>query len=204
MSGWLDRLKAPLYAGLFIETRHMEILELVNYFGLESNNYGSLAATLSAALIIFIFKEYIRKPKEFSGVFFIKTTTTKTEYTPYDGLKIFYTINIVSDGSTISGHSEKTGEISSREDIDYIGNKRRPGIVNGRVERNYLRKSILYIVIKEQGQHRDYCTSLRIPISNKMHGTFYSTASDSSGKAECQDIKFSEHPSKSSPRQFTY
>jgi len=181
----------------------MEILEILNIFGKASSNYGSLAATLLSAVVIFIFKEYVRKPKNFSGTFFIKTKTSKTEYIPFEGLTLFHTINVISDGAIVTGHSEKTGEISSSGDIDYIGKNRTPGIITGRVERNYLRKSTLHIIMEEQGKDRKYSTAIHIPISKIMRGNFFSTAADSSGKVEWKDEKFLEHPSKSSPRQFT-
>lgn len=181
----------------------MELLEAINYFGNISSNYGSLAATLLSAIIIFAFKEYIRRPKELSGEFFLKTTTQKTAYNPYNNLMVFHTIHIVSDGVAITGHSEKTGEISQQGDIEYIGENRAHGTVTGRIERNYLRYSILHVIIKEKGEKREYSISIKIPIKKRMHGTFYSTAADSSGTAEWRQKKFLEHPSKSSPRQFT-
>lgn len=182
----------------------MDLFQALNSFGSTSNNYGSLAATLIAALIIFAFKEYIKKPKDFSGTFFIKTTTTKSEYNPYVDMMVFHTVNLVSDGITISGYSEKTGEITKKGDIEYIGKNRSPGTVTGRIERNYLRPSTLHLIIKEKGQLRDYSISIKIPIKCRMQGTFYATAADSSGKAECRSEKFLEHPTKSSPRQFNY
>lgn len=182
----------------------MKLIEAINHFGSRSSNYGSLAATLLAALIIFAFKEYVKKPKDFSGTFFIKTTTINSEYNPYIDMMVFHTVNIVSDGASISGYSEKTGEISKNGDIEYIGKNRHPGAVTGRIERNYLRASILHLIIKEKGQHREYSISIKIPIKCRMQGAFYATAADSSGKAECRSEKFLEHPTKSSPRQFTY
>ena len=173
-------------------------------FGRASSNYGSLVAALMAtfiaAPIIFLIKENKNRGSDFSGVFWMKSTTLETSYNPYRGLQVFHTLVIYSDGYSVGGTSEKTGEISSVEPKEYVGKDRRRGTVTGRIERNYTRQSFLHLHIVENGERRDSTLYIKVPIKSinkrrlQLGGEFYSTAANSTGNIVWKRNSFSEHP----------
>lgn len=71
-------------------------------------------ATLIAAVLIFIFKEYIKPPPNFSGVFEIECQTLKSAFNPYLNLKTFYTLALICDNNNIEGFIEKTKDIEKQ------------------------------------------------------------------------------------------
>ncbi len=173
----------------------------VHSFGMLSSNYGSLIAALIAAMILFVIRESINRADNYSGTFYIKKTVEETAYNPYRGMDHFYTFVIYSDGHVISGTSEKTGEISAKGAIEYIGSDRTRGIISGVVERNYIRSSVMNIHITEHGS-REYTTYMSIKVARyrltqrPLIGRFYSTAANVKGVVLCGREEFKEHPTK--------
>jgi len=188
----------------FIWNSVKTLLNTLHSFGTNSSNYGSLAAALLAAmitaLVIFLIKESRIPTSRFCGVFYLETRTIETAYNPFKDMRTFRTIIIFTDGHLIQGTSERTGEISRQGSAEHIGDKRCRGIVNGRIERNYTRGSVLHLQIVEQGRKRDSTIYLKIPISTferkgALAGRFYTTAADSSGDVLWQRQSFEDHPS---------
>jgi hypothetical protein len=178
----------------------MAAIDYVHHFGSSSTNYGSLVAALIAAAILFIIRESFNRAATFSGTFYVKTTVEETARNPYRGMDVYYTVVVYSDGHVVSGTSEKTGEKCIEHSMEYVGTKRKRGVVNGMIERNYLRSSVMNIHIVEQGRDREYTTYMSIKISRYrlvwglFTGTFYSTAANSKGSVLCGRIEFKEHP----------
>ncbi|MBZ0058562.1 MULTISPECIES: hypothetical protein [unclassified Leclercia] len=150
-------------------------------------------ATLIAAVLIFIFKEYIKPPPNFSGVFEIECETLQSAYNPYLNLKTFYTLVLICDNNSIEGYIEKTKDIENNNNIrPYTGKYRNTGEVRGVIKRNYLRKNHASLNIKMRGELRSYTILLyfRKVNSNIMYGKFWSTAADSSGDVKWQRSAF--------------
>ncbi len=177
-----------------------KIFATLHDFGSMSSNYGSLAAALITALIIFWIKESRVPASRFCGVFYIETHTLETAYNPFKGMTVYRTIIMFTDGHLIQGTSERTGEINSTDAVEFIGDKRCRGVVVGRIEKNYTRGSVLHLQVVEKGRMRDSTIYFEIPISifegkGALEGKFYTTAADSSGDVKWQRQSFKKHPS---------
>jgi len=154
---------------------------------------SGVVSALIVALLIFVFKEYIKPPPNFSGVFQIECKTVKTAYNPYLNLKTFYTLVLICDNNSIEGYIEKTKDIESNNSIrTYTGENRSVGEVCGVIKRNYLRGSHASLNIKMYGEKREYTILLYFRRVNAdiMHGKFWSTAADSSGDVKWQRSAF--------------
>lgn len=174
--------------------------QCLHNFGIASSNYGSLVAALLAAFILFSVRELLIKAKNYSGVFFVASTVEESTYRPYKGMRIFYTLVLCSDGHNVYGTSEKTGDIDKKRSYEYRGADKTRGIVTGRVERNYLRSTVMSLHIVEDGANRQTSSLMTIKIRRyrwwrKVEvGTFYSTAANSKGILLCGRHRFKEHP----------
>lgn len=177
------------------------VVGAVHCFGSASTNYGSLIATLVAAVVLFVIKEYSNRASNYSGVFFTRSTVVSTDYNPYRDMRTFHTLVIFSDGYVISGTSEKTGDISMKGACEYVGKQKIRGVVTGRIERNYIRGSVIHMHIVEQGFDREITTYMSVRVRKysffigPLKGEFYTTASNAKGDVQCGREKFSEHPS---------
>jgi len=173
----------------------------LHVFGMASTNYGSLVATLLAALILFSIKEFFNKASNYSGVFFTKSTVMSSDYNPYKKMQTFHTLILFSNGHEVSGTSEKTGDINLERSYEYEGAGKIRGLVSGTIERNYIRSSVLNIHIVEKGEKRESTTYMSIKISrynfrnSSFTGKFYTTAANTKGSVLCGRDGFSEHPS---------
>lgn len=175
-------------------------LQCLHNFGIASSNYGSLIAALLAAFILFLVRELLIKAKNYSGVFFVASTVEQSSYRPYKGMRIFYTLVLCSDGHDVYGTSEKTGDIDKKRSYEYRGVDKTRGVVTGRVERNYLRSTVMSLHIVEDGANRQTSSFMTIKVRRyrwwrKVEaGTFYSTAANSKGVLLCGRQPFKEHP----------
>lgn len=188
-----------------LENFSMSILQNLHHFGSISSNYGSLTAAFIAAIILFIFKEYIKPPPKFSGVFYVKSTTIKSQRNPFKGMMLYHTFIVFSDGETIEGTSEKTAEKTTQQgDWVYPGKQRIRGVVTGKIQRRYLRPHIIHLHISEKGSHRESSHYIHLQYKQKgiFEGKFFSSAADSEGSIICQLKKFSDFPQKSSPCRY--
>ncbi|HFK4668120.1 TPA: hypothetical protein ACG0OM_003597 [Serratia marcescens] len=150
-------------------------------------------STLIAAMSIFIFKEYIKSPPDFSGVFEVECKTLKSAYNPYINLTTHYTLILICDNNTIEGHIEKIKDIENNKFVrEYTGKNRSIGEVGGVIKRNYLRANHASLNIKMHGERRDYTILLyfRRVNTKSMDGKFWSTAADSSGDVKWQRSVF--------------
>lgn len=174
--------------------------QCLHKFGIASSNYGSLVAALLAAFILFSFRELLIKARNYSGVFFVASTVEQSSYRPYKGMRIFYTLVLYSDGHDVYGTSEKTGDIDKKRSYEYRGADKTRGVVTGRVERNYLRSTVMNLHIVEDGANRQTSSFMTIKVRRyrwweKLEaGTFYSTAANSNGILSCGRQPFKEHP----------
>jgi len=192
-----------------VSTVFHTVFTSLHSFGTASTNYGSVVATLIAAMVLFAIKEFYNKASSYSGVFFTYSIAESTSYNPYNGLQTFHTLILFSDGHVISGTSEKTGDIDLLRRYEYPGAAKIRGVVTGVVERNYFRSSVLNIHIVEEGADRQITTYMSIKFQRygfkklPFHGEFYSTAASTKGRVLCGRENFSEHPTGHSQLQST-
>lgn len=177
-----------------------EWMSAVHAFGCISSNYGSLVAAVIVAIILFGIRELFNKASKFSGVFYTKSTVKETAHTPFSGMRLYHTLVLYSDGYLISGTSEKTGDVSKVRAYEFPGAGKIRGEVSGRIERNYLRASVMNLHIVENGLERESTTLMTIKIprlklfNSVGKGCFYSTAGKAVGDLLCGRESFSDHP----------
>lgn len=163
-----------------------------------ADTLAGLFGTVLAALVIFFFKENVLVIRKISGIFYLKSTTEISEWGGYPGLQTYHTLILYSDGSSIEGSSEKTGDIDpDGTRRPYIGPQRSRGKVCGKIERNYLKPSILHLHIEEVGS-RPYSIHMSFKIKKNLilDGHFHSTAADSAGITLWFDKPLPEHPTR--------
>lgn len=183
----------------FCDTVLAAISSLHN-FGMVSSNYGSLAAAIIVAMLLFAIRELFIRAKNYSGIFYTMSTVKDTSYNPYIGMQLFHTLVLYSDGYVISGTSEKTGDIDKVRPCEYEGSGKIRGEVTGRVERNYLWSTVMNLHIVEQGKNRESTSFMTIKVSrfkfrrSRNSGSFYSTAAKTKGSVLCGRESFNEHP----------
>ncbi|BAV73941.1 hypothetical protein PCAU_1732 [Pseudomonas chlororaphis subsp. aurantiaca] len=177
-----------------------QFLDALHGFGLISSNYGSLLATLIAALVLFSIRELFNRAADYSGVYYTMSVVEDTSYNPFRGMRLFHTLVLFSDGYVVSGTSEKTGDVDGSRAHEYLGAAKIRGVVSGRVERNYIRSSVMHIHIVEQGASRESTSYMTIKVKRlnlrrrPFLGVFYSTAAAAKGRVQCGRRPFSEHP----------
>lgn len=174
------------------------ILKSIHQFGLLSNNYGSLVSGILVVIftgtILFFIKDVLKKPPILTSTFYLSLRTEVSSYNPYIGLTSFYTLNIIDNGNnSITGRIEKTHDIENNaKRREYTGKNRNQGTVHGSIQRVYFGRNKLSILIEINGNLRASSIVINMPKINKklMHGTFSTTAADSSGTAIMQNTKF--------------
>lgn len=175
-------------------------LNAIHLFGTQSSNYGSLAAAIIVAVLLFAIRELFIKAKNYSGIYYTLSTVEDTSYNPYREMRMFHTLVLFSDGYVISGTTEKTGDIDKIRPCEYEGSRKIRGVVSGRVERNYFGSSVMNLHIVEQGRDRESTSFMTIKVRrfrffNRLNsGTFYSTAARTKGSVLCGREPFKEHP----------
>jgi hypothetical protein len=155
--------------------------------------------TLLAAAVFFLLKEYVFTIPKFSGMFYLKSMTEGSKRNPYVGLTVYHTLVLYSDGVSVEGSSEKTGEINNiGEGLPYYGEHRRRGKVSGRIQRNYFKPSTLNLHIEEDGELRVSSIYIGFKVTREtiLDGYFRSTAADSSGITLWFDQPLPEHPTR--------
>lgn len=151
------------------------------------DSISNLIGGIMFALFLFGFKEYIFKQKNVTGEWNTINKTIKTTYNPYIGLSVEYKIHLLQLGTQISGRGEKLKDLNADGSLyyEYPVKSRVELEIEGHYEKNFLRKSKLYLLIKEKGTARTSSASieLTIPIfkGTELKGKFISTAANSIG-----------------------
>ncbi|MBO1504875.1 hypothetical protein JKX24_15655 [Serratia proteamaculans] len=177
-----------------------ETLSLISKYGNESNNFGALFSALTVVFIIYIINKFLTPTPNLSGVIYMKSITSISDFNPYIGLTVFHTLTLSSNNLLITGTSEKTGEIDKHGfGNEKIGEKRTLGKINGNIEKKLFSRNVIHVMIIEGGITRNSTIYIsfkrKLCLTKKYIGTFKSTAADSVGSVTCQKKKFSEHPS---------
>lgn len=143
-----------------------------------------LIANLILAVGLIFINEIIIPKRNISGEWGVDLTYENTSYERYKGIKIQYKINLLQQNNSITGHGEKVSDIDAERGFYEFERSKRVHIeISGYYERNFIRKSIVYLHITEQGRSRDTSQSfvLFFDSKNKLSGKFTTTAADASG-----------------------
>lgn len=151
------------------------------------DSISNLIGGVLFALLLFGLNEYVFGQINLTGEWNTTNKTTKTTYNPYSGMSVEYKIHLLQLGTQISGRGEKTKDLKADGSLhyEYPPEKRVELEIKGHFKRNYLSRSKLYLLIKEEGTKRNSSTSivLTIPIFKRteLNGDFISTAANSRG-----------------------
>lgn len=164
-----------------------------SWFDVLQGTAANLFGGILFALVIFLIKEYLFRNKNVSGEWKMINKTTQTAYHPYKNLCVEYKVHLMQQGNQILGRAEKTKEIDNEgQTLEYQPENRIEIEIRGYYEKNYLKKSKLYLLGREHGKKRDSSTSfnLKLPIltNSLMDGNFTSTAADSKGSSNWSKI----------------
>lgn len=143
-----------------------------------------LTANLFLAIGLIFLNEIIFPKRNVSGEWDADLTCEKTSYEPFKGMSTQYKINLLQQGSVITGHGEKISDINKERGLyTFETNKRVQIEVTGYYERNFLRKSKVYLHVFEKGRLRDTSQTFILVFAGKreLKGRFITTAANASG-----------------------
>lgn len=148
--------------------------------GALANFFGGLV------LIIFLFfyREIFRPRRNLTGEWEVENTVVETTYNPYRGIKVVWKLHILQSENTISGSGEKIKDIYlDGKEYEYEPAKRDSVELQGYIEKNYFRKSRIFINVIQVGRLRkSRATYILKRIDDiTMTGIFVSTAADING-----------------------
>lgn len=138
------------------------------------------------AVLFFLVREKVFPIPDHSGRWTVISKTEETNYKPFAGMQLRYTVILRCEGSNIYGTSEKTFEQSSQGPRTYVGDDRVRGEITGVIEKRYFSKDKTKLHVVEHGEKRESTIyyDLTVEERNLMTGKFFSTAADSKGKVE--------------------
>lgn len=153
------------------------------------DSISNLIGGVLFALLLFAINEYIFKTKNISGEWETNIKITQTTRSSFKDLGIQYRVHLLQLGSQVSGRGEKIKDINPDGSIFHVyPNVKRVDIeISGYYEKNFLKRSKLFLLIKENGTQRITSASYNLTLpyfkSNILTGTFTSTAADSRGNS---------------------
>lgn len=152
----------------------------LDFRGVWANFFGGLI------LIIFLFfwGEFFRPKRNLTGEWEVKNTVVNTAYKPYEGLSVIWKLHMLQSENIISGSGEKIKDIHlDNSEYEYEPAKRDSVELQGYVEKNYFRKSRVFINVIQVGRLRKSRATyiLRRVNDTTLVGEFVSTAADISG-----------------------
>lgn len=149
-----------------------------------NNIIGTVIGGLLFTFILFLIKEYFLPKKNITGEWKSITLTKSTTYTSYENLSIEFQIHLLQRDNEIIGSGEKIKDILPDGTFHVYETKERSKIyITGYYEKQYLRRSKVYLNIIEKGAIRESRTTYKLVVKcgNKLEGTFQSTAANSNG-----------------------
>ncbi len=153
-------------------------------WGMWDNFWGSLYAGLAIAVIYFFLDEYVLYVN-LNGEWNVEEYIDETSYSQYKDYKLFYTYHIWQNGNQIKGYGEKIKQDEGGGTITIFEPSKRVRVeFEGHIEKSYLKKSIIYLLIYEKGRIRESSTTytLQIKDNKKLEGEFKSTAASARGR----------------------
>ncbi|HET7042446.1 MAG TPA: hypothetical protein VFI13_10520, partial [Gemmatimonadales bacterium] len=120
---------------------------------------------------------------DLSGWWELTNTIASTNYAAYRGLRLTYRLQLEQDGDRLTGRGQKWAE----EGAPVSAAARSPISVTGRIEGNKVT-----LQFTERGARRDTTGSFAwtlAPNGNALHGTFWSTAANTSGSSVARRMR---------------
>lgn len=162
---------------------------------------GIISTVVGGSILTFIFfaiREYIFPPPKITGNWYVRTHTIETSYNPYKKMELDFMFMIWVEGNRVYGTCEKIHENSSTGKREYIGKDRKSGIIDGFIEKKYLKKDIiiLHVVIDDFGRKSTYIFELEedrnfiFKRSDLITGNFTSMVANQKGYTTWSKCKF--------------
>ena len=136
------------------------------------------------SLIFFVFSDFIHTPPDLSGEWYFVNETKDTSYSKFKGLKVYYKVMLVQQGSVISGQGEKIQDELEGKITEYSGKSKIQIKITGNLKQNFIAKDKLTLYYSEEGQKRGSSTFHKLIrfSDEKMEGEFSSTIANSKGR----------------------
>ncbi len=163
-------------------------------FQLDGLFVNVLSNIIGGLLVIFIafYINEIRFKVDISGIWIVRTIHIDTNLKRYKDMELEYQIYLIQNGLEIKGSGEKISQKMSFQSsyYEYPRSERVLSKIYGSLEKNFVTKSKINLMIIEKGKLRETRTtfSLRIKRNDLLTGEFYSTAADSHGKVEMRKL----------------
>ena len=150
-----------------------------------ANATGTIIGGLLLTIILFLFNEVIFPKKNIIGEWKVLITILESTHEPFKDLQIEYIFHFLQKNNDIVGLGEKIKDMRPNEKpFEFVRSKRVRQEIEGYMERKFLTKPHVYLLIKEMGRVRISTTSYNLVFnkkSNIMTGVFESTAGDTKG-----------------------
>ena len=152
--------------------------------------WPNLAGTVTGGIILsalfFLLKERLFSLPQVTGVWEVQLITEKTEYNPFNGLKLWYQVTLIQNVTTFSGIGELDRECSREGTRFYIKNGRRPVEIQGTIEKRLTKPDLIHILWSEMGSERRFSNAFTLNVSGSktsggLWGRYTSTAAKSTG-----------------------
>ena len=110
-------------------------------------------------------------------------TTIKTEFKPYEGMRLEHTALVAQEGAVVIGSGEKVWEHTKERSHEFVGEKRPRWRLRGYVTKRFFAADEVVVHISEVGHIRPSTTvqQLKVNRSGQLMGYWWSTAANSYG-----------------------
>lgn len=163
-------------------------------FQLDDLLVNILSNIIGGVIVIFL-AFYINEIKfkvDISGVWVVRTLHINSNLNRYKNMELDYHLNLIQNSLEIKGSGEKISQKMVFQNIhyEYPRNERVLSKIYGSIEKNYISKSKVNLMIIEKGKFRESRTvfSLVLIEDDYLVGSFYSTAADSQGQVEMKKL----------------
>lgn len=156
----------------------------MDFASFSSDFCSGLLSGVALAVLLFLFGEWFHPLPSITGRWYIQTHTTASTHSPFLDMRLKFEAMIWQAGPAVNGSMEKIFEHNSKEAFEYDNAKRTHGILEGYIDRFYLRKNRIVFHLSEDGRVRPSSSVFELTWrKGELVGTFHSTAADSSGTA---------------------
>lgn len=146
---------------------------------------STILGGIMLALLLFVFDEWVFPPKNLTGEWSITTTTLSSRYKPFENVKQEFIFEFLQKATDIIASGEKSEEINPDGRVIVFNPEKRVRLeMTGYMERNYIRRSRVFLNIIERGERAVSTTTFFLTFIDNDHlkGTFISTVSNSKGE----------------------
>jgi hypothetical protein len=164
----------------------------MDFSSFSSDVLATVIGGLVLALLFFLAKEHMFPIPNVTGRWYFTQQTEHTAYHPYAGMALQYVAMLWLEGNLVHGSVEKTHEKSSTGERSFVGHNRTRGILQGYVQKNYLKRDRLFIHVIEDGHGRESTNfyDLTAEPDGTLIGSFQSMVADQNGSVKWQRDSF--------------